>query len=135
MHIETKYDHLICNIPNPLNQCSRLAWPVKCFVCCLYLVIMLLVCRTFYMFANLGFYGLHEGDLDKVFRLPTTTYIGGNETSLSLREIIRRLEVNDFSLKQNVLLFIKSTIHLKHLLHVYKNLLLELQYMTPYGNL
>ncbi|XP_018413926.1 PREDICTED: 2-oxoglutarate dehydrogenase-like, mitochondrial isoform X2 [Nanorana parkeri] len=41
---------------------------------------------------NIGFYGLHEGDLDKVFRLPTTTYIGGNETSLSLREIIRRLE-------------------------------------------
>ncbi|XP_073542063.1 2-oxoglutarate dehydrogenase-like, mitochondrial isoform X1 [Phyllobates terribilis] len=41
---------------------------------------------------KLGFYGLHEGDLDKVFRLPTTTYIGGNETSLSLREIIRRLE-------------------------------------------
>ncbi|CAI9571053.1 unnamed protein product [Staurois parvus] len=41
---------------------------------------------------KLGFYGLHEGDLDKVFRLPTTTYIGGNETSLSLREIIKRLE-------------------------------------------
>ncbi|XP_077311009.1 2-oxoglutarate dehydrogenase-like, mitochondrial isoform X2 [Lithobates pipiens] len=41
---------------------------------------------------DIGFYGLHEGDLDKVFRLPTTTYIGGNETSLSLREIIRRLE-------------------------------------------
>ncbi|XP_040292412.1 2-oxoglutarate dehydrogenase-like, mitochondrial isoform X1 [Bufo bufo] len=41
---------------------------------------------------KLGFYGLHEGDLDKVFRLPTTTYIGGNEASLSLREIIRRLE-------------------------------------------
>ncbi|KAG8551814.1 hypothetical protein GDO81_004283 [Engystomops pustulosus] len=41
---------------------------------------------------KLGFYGLHEGDLDKVFRLPTTTYIGGSETSLSLREIIRRLE-------------------------------------------
>ncbi|KAG8434998.1 hypothetical protein GDO86_013090 [Hymenochirus boettgeri] len=41
---------------------------------------------------KLGFYGLHEGDLDKVFRLPTTTYIGGNESTLSLREIIRRLE-------------------------------------------
>ncbi|XP_063814928.1 2-oxoglutarate dehydrogenase-like, mitochondrial isoform X2 [Pseudophryne corroboree] len=41
---------------------------------------------------NIGFYGLHEGDLDKVFRLPTTTYIGGNETALSLREIIGRLE-------------------------------------------
>lgn len=96
---------------------------------------MLLGCRTFYMFANLGFYGLHEGDLDKVFRLPTTTYIGGNETSLSLREIIRRLEVNVFSLKQNVLLLIKSIIHLKHMSHVYEHRLLELQCVTPYGNL
>ncbi|XP_053307215.1 2-oxoglutarate dehydrogenase-like, mitochondrial isoform X2 [Spea bombifrons] len=42
--------------------------------------------------ANIGFYGLHEADLDKVFRLPTTTYVGGNESALSLREIIRRLE-------------------------------------------
>ncbi|XP_059802684.1 2-oxoglutarate dehydrogenase-like, mitochondrial isoform X2 [Hypanus sabinus] len=41
---------------------------------------------------KLGFYGLHESDLDKVFRLPTTTFIGGNEDSVSLREIIRRLE-------------------------------------------
>ncbi|XP_053307214.1 2-oxoglutarate dehydrogenase-like, mitochondrial isoform X1 [Spea bombifrons] len=41
---------------------------------------------------KLGFYGLHEADLDKVFRLPTTTYVGGNESALSLREIIRRLE-------------------------------------------
>ncbi|XP_030059146.1 2-oxoglutarate dehydrogenase-like, mitochondrial [Microcaecilia unicolor] len=37
-------------------------------------------------------YGLQEADLDKVFRLPTTTFIGGDEISLSLREIIRRLE-------------------------------------------
>ncbi|XP_051897428.1 2-oxoglutarate dehydrogenase-like, mitochondrial isoform X1 [Pristis pectinata] len=41
---------------------------------------------------KLGFYGLHESDLDKVFRLPTTTFIGGNEHAVSLREIIRRLE-------------------------------------------
>ncbi|CAH2321312.1 2-oxoglutarate dehydrogenase-like, mitochondrial [Pelobates cultripes] len=41
---------------------------------------------------KLGFYDLHEADLDKVFRLPTTTYIGGKDSSLSLREIIRRLE-------------------------------------------
>ena len=40
-----------------------------------------------------GFYGLEESDLDKVFRLPTTTFIGGNESALPLREIIRRLEV------------------------------------------
>ncbi|KAM3834723.1 2-oxoglutarate dehydrogenase-like, mitochondrial isoform 1-T1 [Vipera latastei] len=41
---------------------------------------------------KLEFYGLYESDLDKVYRLPTTTFIGGNETMLSLREIIRRLE-------------------------------------------
>ncbi|XP_042200466.1 2-oxoglutarate dehydrogenase, mitochondrial isoform X2 [Callorhinchus milii] len=40
-----------------------------------------------------GFYGLHESDLDKVFHLPTTTFIGGNESALALREIIRRLEM------------------------------------------
>uniref|UniRef100_A0A8C1RH33 2-oxoglutarate dehydrogenase complex component E1 n=1 Tax=Cyprinus carpio TaxID=7962 RepID=A0A8C1RH33_CYPCA len=42
---------------------------------------------------KLGFYGLEESDLDKVFRLPTTTFIGGNESALPLREIIRRLEM------------------------------------------
>ncbi|KAM6040509.1 2-oxoglutarate dehydrogenase complex component E1 isoform 3-T3 [Chlamydotis macqueenii] len=42
---------------------------------------------------KLGFYGLDESDLDKVFRLPTTTFIGGNESALPLREIIRRLEM------------------------------------------
>uniref|UniRef100_A0A1A8J8T4 2-oxoglutarate dehydrogenase complex component E1 n=1 Tax=Nothobranchius kuhntae TaxID=321403 RepID=A0A1A8J8T4_NOTKU len=44
-------------------------------------------------FQNVGLYGLAESDLDKVFRLPTTTFIGGNETTLPLREIIRRLEM------------------------------------------
>uniref|UniRef100_A0A671YKL4 2-oxoglutarate dehydrogenase complex component E1 n=1 Tax=Sparus aurata TaxID=8175 RepID=A0A671YKL4_SPAAU len=42
---------------------------------------------------TVGFYGLAESDLDKVFRLPTTTFIGGNEGALPLREIIRRLEM------------------------------------------
>ncbi|KAI1905401.1 hypothetical protein AGOR_G00015800 [Albula goreensis] len=42
---------------------------------------------------KLGFYGLEESDLDKVFRLPTTTFIGGSESALPLREIIRRLEM------------------------------------------
>uniref|UniRef100_A0A672PRX4 2-oxoglutarate dehydrogenase complex component E1 n=1 Tax=Sinocyclocheilus grahami TaxID=75366 RepID=A0A672PRX4_SINGR len=42
---------------------------------------------------KLGFYGLEEADLDKVFRLPTTTFIGGSESALTLREIIRRLEM------------------------------------------
>uniref|UniRef100_A0A8B9KT86 2-oxoglutarate dehydrogenase complex component E1 n=1 Tax=Astyanax mexicanus TaxID=7994 RepID=A0A8B9KT86_ASTMX len=41
-----------------------------------------------------GFYGLDETDLDKVFRLPTTTFIGGTESALPLREIIRRLEMS-----------------------------------------
>ncbi|XP_062989206.1 2-oxoglutarate dehydrogenase-like, mitochondrial [Elgaria multicarinata webbii] len=41
---------------------------------------------------KLEFYGLYESDLDKVFQLPTTTFIGGNESMLSLREIIKRLE-------------------------------------------
>uniref|UniRef100_A0A8C7R2A6 2-oxoglutarate dehydrogenase complex component E1 n=1 Tax=Oncorhynchus mykiss TaxID=8022 RepID=A0A8C7R2A6_ONCMY len=40
-----------------------------------------------------GFYGLDESDLDKVFRLPTTTFIGGSESVLPLREIISRLEM------------------------------------------
>lgn len=42
---------------------------------------------------KLGFYGLDESDLDKVFHLPTTTFIGGQEPALPLREIIRRLEM------------------------------------------
>ncbi|XP_014777606.1 2-oxoglutarate dehydrogenase complex component E1 isoform X2 [Octopus bimaculoides] len=37
-------------------------------------------------------YDLDEPDLDKVFRLPHTTYIGGDQTELPLREIIKRLE-------------------------------------------
>lgn len=41
-----------------------------------------------------GFYGLDESDLDKIFRLPTTTFIGGSESALPLKEIIRRLEVS-----------------------------------------
>lgn len=42
----------------------------------------------------LAFYDLREADLDKEFQLPTTTFIGGSENTLSLREIIRRLEVS-----------------------------------------
>nr|XP_014341840.1 PREDICTED: 2-oxoglutarate dehydrogenase-like, mitochondrial isoform X2 [Latimeria chalumnae] len=41
---------------------------------------------------KLAFYGLNESDLDKKFRLPLTTFIGGTETLLSLQEIIKRLE-------------------------------------------
>lgn len=41
-----------------------------------------------------AFYNLQEADLDKEFQLPTTTFIGGSENMLSLREIIRRLEVS-----------------------------------------
>uniref|UniRef100_A0A8B9KUV7 2-oxoglutarate dehydrogenase complex component E1 n=1 Tax=Astyanax mexicanus TaxID=7994 RepID=A0A8B9KUV7_ASTMX len=45
-------------------------------------------------YQHVGFYGLDETDLDKVFRLPTTTFIGGTESALPLREIIRRLEMS-----------------------------------------
>ncbi|KAI4891585.1 hypothetical protein NFI96_020977 [Prochilodus magdalenae] len=41
---------------------------------------------------KLGFYGFDESDLDKTFQLPSTTFIGGHETTLPLREIIHRLE-------------------------------------------
>uniref|UniRef100_A0A3B4DL78 2-oxoglutarate dehydrogenase complex component E1 n=1 Tax=Pygocentrus nattereri TaxID=42514 RepID=A0A3B4DL78_PYGNA len=43
---------------------------------------------------TLGFYGLDESDLDKTFQLPSTTFIGGHETTLPLREIIHRLETS-----------------------------------------
>ena len=33
-----------------------------------------------------------QQDLDTVFQLPKTTFIGGDEKSLSLKEIISRLE-------------------------------------------
>ena len=36
---------------------------------------------------------LDDSDLDRVFRLPPITFIGGNEQELPLREIINRLEV------------------------------------------
>uniref|UniRef100_A0A671PJQ6 oxoglutarate dehydrogenase (succinyl-transferring) n=1 Tax=Sinocyclocheilus anshuiensis TaxID=1608454 RepID=A0A671PJQ6_9TELE len=42
---------------------------------------------------KLGSYSLEESDLDKSFQLPLTTSIGGNESTLPLREIIHRLEV------------------------------------------
>ncbi|XP_074595074.1 oxoglutarate dehydrogenase Nc73EF isoform X2 [Brevipalpus obovatus] len=35
---------------------------------------------------------LDERDMDRKFKLPKTTYIGGNEDTLTLREILRRLE-------------------------------------------
>ncbi|XP_018361635.1 PREDICTED: 2-oxoglutarate dehydrogenase, mitochondrial isoform X5 [Trachymyrmex cornetzi] len=37
-------------------------------------------------------YMLEESDMDRVFKLPSTTFIGGKEKSLSLREILKRLE-------------------------------------------
>ena len=39
------------------------------------------------------FHYIGEADLDKVFQLPNTTYIGGNTDVLTLREIVNRLEV------------------------------------------
>ncbi|GLH08553.1 Probable 2-oxoglutarate dehydrogenase E1 component DHKTD1 homolog, mitochondrial [Gryllus bimaculatus] len=37
-------------------------------------------------------YSFEEGDMDRVFKLPSTTFIGGKEKALSLREILSRLE-------------------------------------------
>nr|CAD7439446.1 unnamed protein product [Timema bartmani] len=37
-------------------------------------------------------YMLEEADMDRIFKLPSTTFIGGKEKSLSLREILHRLE-------------------------------------------
>lgn len=57
-----------------------------CYTC------LCLLAETFLTIST-GFNGLNESHLDKVFRLPKTTYIGGGESTLPLREIIRRLEV------------------------------------------
>ncbi|CAH1960074.1 unnamed protein product [Acanthoscelides obtectus] len=35
---------------------------------------------------------LEESDMDRVFKLPSTTFIGGKENALPLREILKRLE-------------------------------------------
>jgi hypothetical protein len=35
-----------------------------------------------------------EADMDTVYQLPSTTFIGGEEKALPLREIISRLEKN-----------------------------------------
>ncbi|XP_034189455.1 oxoglutarate dehydrogenase Nc73EF isoform X5 [Osmia lignaria lignaria] len=37
-------------------------------------------------------YMLEESDMDRIFKLPSTTFIGGKEKALPLREILRRLE-------------------------------------------
>ena len=47
--------------------------------------------NTCLIFVNL-FLILEEKDMDRLFKLPNTTYIGGGETVLSLREILKRLE-------------------------------------------
>lgn len=44
---------------------------------------------------SLEYWGLGESDLDKMFQLPNTTFIGGNTDVLTLREIVNRLEVCD----------------------------------------
>ncbi|ETN77778.1 oxoglutarate dehydrogenase (succinyl-transferring), E1 component [Necator americanus] len=41
---------------------------------------------------ELSFYGFGERDLDREFLLPPTTFIGGEKSSLTLREILHRLK-------------------------------------------
>lgn len=40
------------------------------------------------------FFSIGENDLDKVFQLPNTTFIGGENNVLTLREIVNRLNVS-----------------------------------------
>lgn len=68
-----------------LHVIVRLCFSHRCTCLCLFADTFLTI--------STGFNGLNESHLDKVFRLPKTTYIGGGESALSLREIIRRLEV------------------------------------------
>ncbi|CAD7004526.1 2-oxoglutarate dehydrogenase, mitochondrial isoform X7 [Ceratitis capitata] len=46
-------------------------------------------CSTKAIYANFSF---GEQDMDRPFKLPSTTFIGGDETTLPLREILNRLE-------------------------------------------
>lgn len=41
---------------------------------------------------NISLRAVEEADMDRVFKLPNTTYIGGKDKSLTLREILQRLE-------------------------------------------
>lgn len=50
------------------------------------------LCTNFFFFLLIYLF-IGESDLDKVFQLPNTTFIGGNSQVLTLREIIERLEV------------------------------------------
>ena len=56
--------------------------------------VFFLFLMMFYMCTVCCFFFLTgEADLDKVFQLPNTTFIGGNTDVLTLREIVSRLEV------------------------------------------
>lgn len=41
---------------------------------------------------NVSFRFPEDHDMDRVFKLPSTTYIGGKEKALPLKEILNRLE-------------------------------------------
>ena len=57
-----------------------------------------------------------EQDLDRKFQLPPTTYIGGDQHALSLRDIIKRLEVPVYPIehlkKKNLTPQYKSCVHI-----------------------
>lgn len=92
IHVLSRYTH--CN--KWVQGCS---WTSQQSYFCLWNlrwnIIFLLDCSTQNnnVFYSSGFYGLHESDLDRSFQLPPTSFIGGGNTTLPLREIIRRLEV------------------------------------------
>ena len=65
--------------------------------------------REFWYFYNNGFSG--DPDLERVFRLPATTYIGGNDAALPLKEIIRRLEATNIRPCFNLHIFMFHSLH------------------------
>lgn len=79
-----------------------------------------------------GFYNLDESDLDMSFQLPPTTFIGGADNTLPLKEIIRRLEV--FCLRPYMCLMMgESQISLYHAIFFFLCLLFQTSYCGHIG--
>lgn len=50
------------------------------------------IIKHYYLYETNDANSIEEGDMERVFKLPSTTFIGGKEKFLSLREILNRLE-------------------------------------------